>query len=153
MHTLKYLVAMAACAVFSTQASSQSAKDIRGSSPLVAIENEAPAKLIVDPPLPEPVGHGPRLHPISNREFARSAGLWQGCYGSVAAHRPYSYHRRRPAVALCRCQRRNDNLVGLDPGPHKVLIELADPTHKVITSETVKFTVPDIKTLDRTTAK
>jgi hypothetical protein len=24
-----------------------------------------------------------------------------------------------------------------------VLIELADPTHKVITSETVKFTVPD----------
>jgi hypothetical protein len=37
-------------------------------------------------------------------------------------------------------------LVGLDPGSHKVLIELADPTHKVITSETVKFTVPDLKT-------
>lgn len=36
-------------------------------------------------------------------------------------------------------------LVGLEPGPHKVLIELADPTHKVITSETVKFTVPDPK--------
>ena len=33
-------------------------------------------------------------------------------------------------------------LVGLIPGPHKVLIELADPTHKVITSETVKFVVP-----------
>jgi hypothetical protein len=36
-------------------------------------------------------------------------------------------------------------LVGLKPGPHKVLIELADPTHKVITSQTVKFTVPDAK--------
>jgi hypothetical protein len=34
-------------------------------------------------------------------------------------------------------------LVGLPPGEHKVLIELADPTHKVITSETVAFTVPD----------
>ena len=34
-------------------------------------------------------------------------------------------------------------LVGLKPGPHKVLIELACPTHKVIISETVKFTVPD----------
>jgi hypothetical protein len=33
-------------------------------------------------------------------------------------------------------------LVGLEPGPHKVLIELADLAHKVITSETVKFTVP-----------
>jgi hypothetical protein len=37
-------------------------------------------------------------------------------------------------------------VVGLKPGPHKVLIELADPTHKVITSETVKFTLPDPKT-------
>ena len=27
-------------------------------------------------------------------------------------------------------------------GRHKVLFELADPTHKVISSETVKFTVP-----------
>ena len=38
-------------------------------------------------------------------------------------------------------------LVGLTPGPHKVLIELADPTHKVITSETVKFIVPDTRAL------
>jgi hypothetical protein len=37
-------------------------------------------------------------------------------------------------------------LVGLEPGPHEVLFELADPTHIVITSETVKFTVPDPKT-------
>jgi hypothetical protein len=36
-------------------------------------------------------------------------------------------------------------LVGLKPGPHKVPIELADPTHKVITSETVTFTMPDLK--------
>jgi hypothetical protein len=33
-------------------------------------------------------------------------------------------------------------VVGLTPGPHKVLFELADPTHKVITSQTVHFTVP-----------
>ena len=37
-------------------------------------------------------------------------------------------------------------VVGLEPGAHKVLFELADPTHRVITSETVKFTVPDPKT-------
>ena len=36
-------------------------------------------------------------------------------------------------------------LVGLIPGPHRVLIELADPTHRVITSETVKFVVPDTR--------
>jgi len=34
-------------------------------------------------------------------------------------------------------------LVGLEPGPHTVLIELADPTHHVITSERVQFTLLD----------
>jgi hypothetical protein len=34
-------------------------------------------------------------------------------------------------------------VVGLLPGPHKVLIELADPTRKVITSQTVSFMMPD----------
>ncbi len=32
-------------------------------------------------------------------------------------------------------------VVGLQPGPHKIRIELADPTHRVITSETVRFTL------------
>ena len=34
------------------------------------------------------------------------------------------------------------DVVGLPPGRHKVLIELADPTHHVITAQTVAFTVP-----------
>jgi hypothetical protein len=38
--------------LFATSASAQSARDIRGPSPLVAIENNAPAKLIVDPRFP-----------------------------------------------------------------------------------------------------
>jgi len=33
-------------------------------------------------------------------------------------------------------------LVGLPPGPHEVLIELADPTHRVIAAENVNFSVP-----------
>jgi uncharacterized protein DUF6130 len=37
-------------------------------------------------------------------------------------------------------------LVGLKPGSHKVQFELADPTHKVVTSKSAKFTAPDPKT-------
>ncbi|MBM0744420.1 hypothetical protein JOY44_22880 [Phormidium sp. CLA17] len=36
-------------------------------------------------------------------------------------------------------------LGGLEPGQHKVLIELADPTHNVITSETVTLMLPNPK--------
>ena len=34
-------------------------------------------------------------------------------------------------------------VVGLSRGPHKVLFELADPVHRVISSETVHFVLPD----------
>jgi hypothetical protein len=35
-------------------------------------------------------------------------------------------------------------LVGLDPGPHMVLFELADAAHRILTSETVRFTLPAV---------
>ena len=34
-------------------------------------------------------------------------------------------------------------VVGLPPGPHKILIELATPQHQVITGKAVAFVVPD----------
>src|SRR5277367_4880281 len=34
-------------------ASAQSAKDVKGATPLVAIQDEPPVKLVVDPPIPE----------------------------------------------------------------------------------------------------
>lgn len=49
---------MAATTLFATGAVAQTARDIRGPSPLLAIENEPAAKLIVDPPLPDPLSRG-----------------------------------------------------------------------------------------------
>lgn len=34
-------------------------------------------------------------------------------------------------------------VVGLTPGVHKVLIELSDPTHRILAGETVLVTVPE----------
>jgi Family of unknown function (DUF6130) len=42
-------------------------------------------------------------------------------------------------------------LVGIVPGPHSVLIELADPAHKVITIKTIEFTVPEVRNSTSTT--
>src|SRR3712207_9228309 len=55
---IKTLTAVAAGTVLATSAFAQSARDIRGASPYVAIENEPAPKLIVDPPLPDPLAHG-----------------------------------------------------------------------------------------------
>lgn len=55
---IKTLIVAAATTVFATGSSAQSAREIRGPSPYVAIENEPAPKLIVDDPLPEGLAIG-----------------------------------------------------------------------------------------------
>lgn len=120
-----------------------SAKDIRGPSPLIAIENEAPPKLIVDPPLPEPLSQGRvfiqyrtenlRVLPVFGKG-ALDVSPRIGHIHITVDDAPWHFVDASGETII---------LVGLEPGSHKVLIELADPTHKVITSETVTFTLPN----------
>ena len=49
------VIAIALCAI---PAAAQTAKEVKGTTPLVAVPNEAPAKLIVDPPIPEQLALG-----------------------------------------------------------------------------------------------
>jgi uncharacterized protein DUF6130 len=55
---IRVLTVVAAGALLATNAVAQSARDIRGSSPYVAIEKEPAPRLIVDPPLPEGLAQG-----------------------------------------------------------------------------------------------
>ncbi len=150
MHTtLWYLAATAACALFATSISAQSARDIRGPSPLVAIDNEAPARLIVDPPLAQQLALGLvfiqyrtenlRVVPV----FGKGALDVSPRIGHVhITVDDASWH-------FVDASGETVILVGLKAGPHKVLFELADRTHKLITSQTVAFTVPEHKTVSR----
>ncbi len=138
------LATISFAAMLAVFASAQSAKDIRGPSPLLAIENEPPARLIVDPPLPEPLAQGRvfiqyrtenlRVVPV----FGKGALTVSPRIGHIhitVDDAPWHFVDASGETII---------LVGLVPGPHSVLIELADPTHKVITSQTVKFIVPDV---------
>jgi len=149
MHaSFSYLAAMIACTLctmVATTVSAQSARDIRGPSPLVAIENEPLAKIIVDPPLAEQLAKGLvfiqyraenlRVVPV----FGKGALTVSPRIGHVhITVDDNSWH-------FVDASGETVILVGLKPGPHSVLFELADPTHMVITSQTVKFVVPDAK--------
>ena len=122
-----------------------SAKDIIGPSPLIAIANEPPAKLIVDPPLLEPLSQGRvfiqyrtenlRVLPVFGKN-ALNVSPRIGHIHITVDDAPWHFVDSSGETII---------LVGLEPGLHKVLIELADPTHNVITSETVTFTVPSPK--------
>ena len=52
------IVVMAIAATLASEAAAQTARGVRGATPLLAIENEPPPALIVDPPLPGPLAEG-----------------------------------------------------------------------------------------------
>lgn len=139
---IKDLLTMAAVTLLATGASAQSARDIRGPSPLLAIENEPSARLIVDPPLPEPLSRGLvfiqyradnlRVVPVFG-QGALSVSPRIGHVHITVDDAPWHFVDATGETII---------VVGLKPGPHKVLVELADPTHRVIDHKTVAFDVP-----------
>jgi Family of unknown function (DUF6130) len=142
MYAILELAAIAACTLFAGGAFAQSARDVRGPSPLVAIENEAPARLIVDPPLAEQLSQGLvfiqyrtenlRVVPVFGKG-ALDVSPRVGHLHITVDDAPWHFVDASGETVI---------VVGLKPGPHKVLFELADPTHRVIDGKTVSFQVP-----------
>ena len=142
---VKTLAAVAAGTALATIAFAQTARENRGATPLVAIPDEAPAKLIVDPPIPEQLALG-RVFIQYRTENLRILPVFGKGALSVSPRVGHLHYTVDDASwPIVDTSYETLVLVGLKPGPHKVLIELADPTHKVVpgTSQTVTFTVPD----------
>ena len=128
-------------------ASAQTARDVRGSTPLVAIANEPPAKLIVDPPIPEQLALG-RVFIQYRTENLRILPVF-GKAGLAVSPRVghLHYYVDGQSWPIVDTSGETVVLVGLKPGPHTVKLELADATHGPISgaSQVVEFTVPPQK--------
>ena len=113
-----------------------------GPSPLLAIENEPPPKLIVDPPIPEALALG-RVFIQYRAENLRVVPVFGHAAIGVSPrighihitvdNAPWHFIDASGETVV---------VVGLAPGEHQVRIDLADPAHQVITSEIVEFVVP-----------
>ena len=139
---LHVVAALAVSTMFAAAAVAQSARDVRGPSPLVAIDKQAPARLIVDPPLAEQLAQGLvfiqyttenlRIVPVFGKG-ALDVSPRIGHVHITVDDAPWHFVDASGETVI---------VVGLPPGPHKVLFELADPTHRVIDSKTVSFEIP-----------
>jgi hypothetical protein len=93
--------------LFALAAAAQTAKDVKGATPLVAVPNEPAVKLVVDPPIPEQLAQGRVFIQYRTENLRILPVFGSGGPGSLAARRTPALLRRRPVVAHRRHERRN----------------------------------------------
>ncbi|HZW48155.1 MAG TPA: DUF6130 family protein, partial [Microvirga sp.] len=132
--------------ILATSAMAQSARDIRGGSPYIEIENEPAPKLIVDPPVPEGIAQGIfwAQYRVENVRIVPVFGAGALSVSPRVGH----LHITVDDLPWWWADASDNNTVdiaGLPPGPHKVKIQLVDTNHKVFPGQevTLSFTVPE----------
>src|SRR5262249_39776414 len=130
---IKTLAAVAAGTVLATNAFGQSAREVRGASPYVAIENEPPPKLIVDP-APLAAGLPQGLIWIQYRvENVHIVPVF-GAGALNVSPRIGHLHIHVDDLPWGWVEASDNNTIdvaGMPPGQHKMLVELVDATHHV----------------------
>src|SRR5512145_3225010 len=141
MTLLKTLAVVAAGAMLATNAFAQSAREIRGATPYVAIENEPAPKLIVDPPLPEGLAQGIfwAQYRVENVRIAPVFGEGAAKVSPRVGH----LHITVDDLPWWWADASDDNTIdiaGLPVGEHKVRIELVNANHQIIPGQTKTMT-------------
>jgi hypothetical protein len=140
------IAAVAAGTMLATSGFAQSAKEVRGASPYIAIENEPMPKLIVDPPLPEALAKGVfwAQYRVENVRIVQVFGA------GARQISPRIGHLHIPVDDLPwwwadASDNNTVDIAGLPAGPHKVTIALVDADHNVFPGQvvTLTFSVPE----------
>jgi Family of unknown function (DUF6130) len=150
---IKTLAVIVAGAIFGANAFAQSAREVRDVSPYVAIENESPPKLILDPtPLPPGLAHD-IVWIQYHAENVRIEPIF-GTGGLNVSPRIGHLHVRLDDLPWGWVEATSNNntisVAGLPAGQHKMSVELVDSAHHVFAGcaeckKSVTFTVPDTK--------
>ena len=138
---IRTLVTVAMSSVLAASALAQSAKDVRGASPYVAIDSERPPKLIVDPPLAEGLTKG-----VFWAQYRVENVRIVPVFGPAALHvspRIGHLHVIVDDLPWWWADASDNNTIDishLPPGRHKVKIQLVDANHNVFSGQEVTLT-------------
>lgn len=151
MANLKYarwkgtsLLSVAAVVLYAMPAVAQSAKDnCRPASVIPLATTEPPAKIVVDPPLAEPLARGVAVihYCAANLHIAPVFGPNALAVSPRVGH----VHVRVDDATWVWADASGLPIIlqGLTPGTHKVVIELNDTNHHPLDKGTVTFVVPE----------
>ncbi len=111
-------------------------------APVVAVEDEPPPRLVADAPIPSQLAegrvvirycaHNLRILPVFG-EAALKVSPRLGHLHITVDDGPYRWLDTSGQPIIVN---------KLPPGPHRILIELVDPTHRTLDRQVVSFTIP-----------
>jgi hypothetical protein len=126
----------------SAKSDAQSARDIRGAPPVVPLASEPPARLIVDPPVPEALAKG-RVYIQYRTENLRIVQVF-GPAALAVSPRIGHIHVTVDDTPWHWADASGEQIIitGMPVGPHRILIEMVNANHRTIAQQTVSFVVP-----------
>ena len=151
MANLKYrsskraaVLSVAAIVLFATTASAQNPTDKCRPSPVIPLASEPPAKIVIDPPLAEPLASRGVVIIHYCSENLHIVPVF-GANALAVSPRAGHIHVRVDDAAWVWADASGLPIIlqGLLPGPHKVLIELVDANHQPLDKGMVTFVIPE----------
>lgn len=141
--SFQYLAVAVAGTICSTAGWAQHATDSGRPSAVIPLESEAAPKLIAYAPLTEPLARGVviiqyrtenlRVMPVFGKTAVNVSPRLGHLHVTIDDwHGTWAHTSTDPII-----------VVGLKPGKHKILLEVADPSHQILARETVTVTVPE----------
>ena len=131
-----------ACLVAASGAAAQTSREVRGAAAVVPLQNEPPAKIIIDPPLAEPLSHGGVV--IQYRTENLHLAPVFGPAALAVSPRVGHIHVSVDDAPWVWADTSGEPVIlnGLPPGPHKILLQLESANHQLLDQGAVKFRVP-----------
>jgi hypothetical protein len=120
----RILTAAAIACLVAASTAAQTAREVRGAAAVEPLQDGPPAKIILDPPLAEPLSHGRIVIQYRTDIHVTVDDL--------------AWHWLDASGVPVIIQR-------LAPGPHKSLIQLVNANHQPIDQGTIQVTVPAAK--------
>jgi len=129
---------------FAGSATAQTAREVLGAAAVEPLANEPPAKIVIDPPLAEPLSHG-RVVIQYRAENLHIVPVF-GPAALAVSPRVGHIHVDVDDAPWVWADASGEPVIlnGLPPGPHKILIQLESANHQLLDQGAVKFTVPEV---------
>jgi hypothetical protein len=140
--SIRFVASVIIACLMAASGAAQTAREVRGAAAVEPLEHEPPAKIIIDPPLPEPLSRG-RVVIQYRTENLHIVPVF-GPAALAVSPRVGHIHVTVDDAAWVWADASGEPVVlnGLPPGPHTIRLELETANHQPLDQGVVRFTVP-----------